>query len=64
MINQNSDILLAENKIKVQNGLKICGGGDTKLLRITAEGLPLLKGKLELTFYAQQRGVEEQKNIL
>lgn len=35
-----------------------------KLLRITAEGLPLFKEKLDLTFYAQQRITEEQKNIL
>ena len=35
-----------------------------KLLRITAEGLPLFKEKLNLSFYAQQRIVEEQKNIL
>ena len=35
-----------------------------KLLRITAEGLPLFKEKLDLTFYAQQRIAEEQKNIL
>lgn len=35
-----------------------------KLLRITAEGLPLFKEKLDLSFYAQQRVSEEQKNIL
>lgn len=35
-----------------------------KLLRITAEGLPLFKEKLDLSFYAQQRVAEEQKNIL
>ena len=35
-----------------------------KLLRITAEGLPLFKEKLDLIFYAQQRVAEEQKNIL
>ena len=35
-----------------------------KLLRITAEGLPLFKEKLDLTFYAQQRISEEQKDIL
>ena len=35
-----------------------------KLLRITAEGLPLFKEKLDLIFYAQQRITEEQKNIL
>ena len=35
-----------------------------KLLRITAEGLPLFKGRLELSFYAQQRVSEEQKNTL
>lgn len=34
-----------------------------KLLRITAEGLPLFKEKLDLSFYAQQRVAEEQKNI-
>lgn len=35
-----------------------------KLLRITAEGLPLFKEKLDLSFYAQQRITEDQKNIL
>ncbi len=35
-----------------------------KLLRITAEGLPLFKGKLDLNFYAQQRIVEEHKKLL
>lgn len=35
-----------------------------KLLRITAEGLPLFQKKLNLTFYAQQRIAEEQKSIL
>lgn len=35
-----------------------------KLLRITAEGLPLFKGKLDLDFYAQQRIAEEQKESL
>ena len=35
-----------------------------KLLRITAEGLPLFKEKLDLIFYAQQRIAEEQKSIL
>lgn len=35
-----------------------------KLLRITAEGLPLFKENLDLSFYAQQRVAEEQKNIL
>ena len=35
-----------------------------KLLRITAEGLPLFKEKLDLNFYAQQRVAEEDKNIL
>lgn len=35
-----------------------------KLLRITAEGLPLFKEKLDLSFYARQRVAEEQKNIL
>lgn len=35
-----------------------------KLLRITAEGLPLFKEKLDLNFYAQQRVAEEHKNIL
>ena len=35
-----------------------------KLLRITAEGLPLFKEKLDLSFYAQQRVSEEHKNIL
>ena len=35
-----------------------------KLLRITAEGLPLFKEKLDLSIYAQQRVAEEHKNIL
>lgn len=35
-----------------------------KLLRITEEGLPIFKEKLDLTFYAQQRIAEEQKCIL
>jgi len=35
-----------------------------KLLRITAEGLPLFKEKLDLFFYAQQRVAEGQKDIL
>ena len=35
-----------------------------KLIRITANGLPLFKEELDLTFYAQQRVYEEDKNIL
>ena len=35
-----------------------------KLLRITAEGLPLFNGNLELSFHAQQRVMGEHKNIL
>lgn len=35
-----------------------------KLLRITAEGLPLFKEKLDLCFYAQQRIAEEHREIL
>ena len=35
-----------------------------KLLRITAEGLPLFKKTLDVSFYAQQRVGEEHKNIL
>ena len=35
-----------------------------KLLRITAEGLPLFKEKLDICFYAQQRVSEEQKDTL
>lgn len=35
-----------------------------KLLRITAEGLPLFKKKLDLRFYAQQRIAEEHKEML
>lgn len=35
-----------------------------KLLRITAEGLPLFKEKLDLSFYAQQRIAEEHKELL
>ena len=32
-----------------------------KLLRVTAQGLPLFKEKLDLPFYAQQRVAEEGK---
>lgn len=32
-----------------------------KLLRVTAQGLPLFKEKLDLPFYAQQRVAEEDK---
>lgn len=35
-----------------------------KLLRITANGLPLFKEKLDLCFYAQQRIAEEHKELL
>lgn len=35
-----------------------------KLLRITAEGLPIFKEKLDLSFYAQQRIAEEHKELL
>ena len=35
-----------------------------KLLRITAEGLPLFKEKLSLSFYAQQRVAEDDKAML
>ena len=35
-----------------------------KLLRITAEGLPLFKEQLDIRFYAQQRISEEQKENL
>lgn len=35
-----------------------------KLLRITADGLPLFKKPLDICFYAQQRVSEEQKDIL
>ena len=35
-----------------------------KLLRITAEGLPLFKEKLDICLYAQQRIAEEQKGNL
>lgn len=35
-----------------------------KLLKITAEGLPLFKERLNLTFYAQQRVAEEDKSML
>ena len=33
-----------------------------KLLRVTAQGLPLFKEKLDLSFYAQQRVAEEDKS--
>ena len=32
-----------------------------KLLRVTAQGLPLFKEKLDLPFYEQQRVAEEDK---
>lgn len=35
-----------------------------KVLRITASGLPLFSGDVDLTFYAQQRIAEEQKENL
>ena len=35
-----------------------------KLLRVTVEGLPLFKEKLDLTFFAQQRVSDEQKTML
>lgn len=35
-----------------------------KLLKITAEGLPLFKEKLEMSFFAQQRVQEEHKDLL
>ena len=35
-----------------------------KLLKITADGLPLFKGKFDMCFYAQQRVSEDQKDIL
>ena len=35
-----------------------------KLLRITADGLPLFKEKLDICFYAKQRVSEDQKEIL
>lgn len=35
-----------------------------KLLRITADGLPLFKEQLDICFYAQQRVSEDQKEIL
>ena len=40
------------------------GGDGMKLLRATAEGLPLFKEKLGICFYAQQRISEEQKEQL
>lgn len=39
-------------------------GDCMKLLRATAEGLPLFKEKLDICFYAQQRISEEQKEQL
>lgn len=35
-----------------------------KLLRVTAEGLPLFKEKLDLSFYTQQRIYEDDKELL
>ena len=45
-------------KIKTTN-LFINLEEDMKLLSITAEGLPLFKENLDLSFYAQQRVAEE-----
>ena len=53
--------------ISVFNNVKavfIFGGFNMKLLRITAEGLPLFKEKLDISFYARQRVSESQKKIL
>ena len=35
-----------------------------KILRITAQGLPLFKEELDICFYAQQRVSEDDKNNL
>ena len=35
-----------------------------KILRITAQGLPLFKENLDICFYAQQRVCEEDKDSL
>ena len=35
-----------------------------KILRITAQGLPLFKEDLDICFYAQQRVSEDDKNNL
>ena len=35
-----------------------------KLLRVTADGVPLFKEKLDICFYAQQRVSDEQKDML
>ena len=37
---------------------------DMKLLRITAEGLPLFREKLDICFFAQQRVSEDQREVL
>ncbi len=54
---------MTREKIKTKNSLinlEVC----MKLIRITASGLPLFKEELDLTFYAQQRVYEEDKNAL
>ena len=49
---------------KTRKRVLIMGGQTMKLLRITAEGLPLFKEKLDLIFYAQQRVRDEDKENL
>ena len=46
------------------NNTFLTWGQTMKLLRITAEGLPLFKEKLDLIFYAQQRVRDEDKENL
>lgn len=54
---------MTREKIKTKNSL-INMEACMKLIRITASGLPLFKEELDLTFYAQQRVYEEDKNAL
>ena len=35
-----------------------------KLLRVTAQGLPLFKEELDISFFAQQRVADDDKDLL
>ena len=52
--------------IRINNAKSVFnfGGIGMKLLRITAEGLPLFKEKFDICFYAQQRVSEDQQERL
>lgn len=60
---KNSDILNSKDKLSTRKAF-INSEVDMKLLRIMAEGLPLFKEKIDLSFYAQQRIAEEHKELL